>query len=161
VASLFFWTYRQTEHRRLSLPRHIQATHSVGIGQIKRLAVFATVDFSVRSPGPFCVATSLFHDVCAIEPALEVPTTEFPFGIFLIARALTWLLKFDLVMRELWRNDGGRGQEDVLVAAANNAAGFTLSFYSKRFWLGYIWISRTLSSAWLGPHRRARRRCRR
>ncbi len=82
------------------LPRHIQPAHTVRIGQIKRFAVFAAIDFGVSSPGFFCVAASLFDHVGGVEPALQVSTAEFAFGVFLVAGALSRLLEFDFVMRE-------------------------------------------------------------
>jgi hypothetical protein len=100
----------QSEHRSLSRPSHIQATGLGRIGQVERLAMLATIYFSVRSPGLFYIAASLLHDVTSVGPALQMPAAELAFGVFLIAGALSLLFDFHFVMGELLRTRrGGSG----------------------------------------------------
>jgi len=63
--------------------------------------VFAAVDFGLGSPGFLHVSALALDCVGHVGPELQVAAAEFPFFVFLVAGALTRLLNFDLVVREL------------------------------------------------------------
>jgi hypothetical protein len=98
---VFRWQ-RQPEDRNHSLSRDIHFRFH-GIRQIKRLAVFTTVDFGVWSPGFFGVPAGLLDYVFGIEPAFQMAAAELALLIFLVTGTLSRLLDFDLVMRKLGR----------------------------------------------------------
>src|SRR5450432_1388976 len=97
---LRLWRQRQSEHRNHSLPRHIHLRFS-GSRQIQRLAVFAAVDFGLRSPGFLHVAALALDGVGHVGPELQMAAAEFSLFVFLVAGALPGLLDLDLVVREL------------------------------------------------------------
>src|SRR4051812_43705667 len=51
---LLFRRQRQSKHRNHSLTSHVDLSLT-GSGKIQRLAMFAAVDFPIRSPSFFCV----------------------------------------------------------------------------------------------------------
>jgi hypothetical protein len=91
----------QPENRNLSRPRHIQTTRLLRIRQIKRLAMFAAIDFGIAPPRLLHIPARLLEHIGCVEPAFEMPTTELAFLILLIAGPLSRLLDFDLVLGEL------------------------------------------------------------
>src|SRR6266853_6097818 len=93
----------QPKPRNPPAPRHVHFGIR-GIRQIQRLAMLAPVDLGIRTPGFFRIAASLFDDILGIEPALQMPTTEFALLVFLVTRALPSLLDLHLVMRKLRRS---------------------------------------------------------
>src|SRR5437588_1703493 len=111
VASLFavLGRNRQPEHRNLPLSCHIDALHVFRVGQVQGLAIFAAIDFGVRSPGFGYVATFLLEHVSHVEPALEMPAAELSLCVLLIAGTLPHFLYFYFVMGKLRRSQRGCG----------------------------------------------------
>src|SRR6202046_3797327 len=107
---LIFRRQGQPEHRNHSLAGDIDFRF-LGIRQVKRLAVLAAVDFSIRSPGFFGVAASLLDHVLRIKPALQMSPTKLAFFVFLVTGALSRLLGLDLMMRKL-RSRARTGSRD-------------------------------------------------
>src|SRR5258708_32121196 len=66
--------------------------------------MLAAVDLGVRPPRFFRIAASLLDHILGIEPALQMPATEFALLVFLVTRALPGLLDLHLVMRKLRRS---------------------------------------------------------
>src|SRR5215471_14762862 len=90
----------QAEDRSPSLTRHIESS-ILRVGEIQSLAMFATVDFSVRSPRLFRVAALLLNNVVGVEPALQVSPAELALLVLLVAGTLAGLLDLDFVMGKL------------------------------------------------------------
>jgi len=100
---LLFRRQGQPEHRNHSLPGNIHLGFR-WIRQIKRLAVFAAVDFRIPSPGFFGVAAGLLDHVSPVGPALQMAAAELAFLVLLVAGALPVLFDLDLVMGKLRRS---------------------------------------------------------
>src|ERR1700757_2572633 len=86
----FFRRQRQPEHRDHSLSGDIHFRLR-RIGQVKRLAVFAAVNFGAGSPRFFGIAARLLEDVRGIEPALQMAAAELSLFVLLVAGALPGL----------------------------------------------------------------------
>ena len=98
--SLLFRRQRQPEDGYHALARDVGR----GLprrGQVERLAMFAAIDLSLRSPGFFSIAAGLLDYVLAVEPALQMAAAEFSFFVLLVAGALPCLLDLDLMVGEL------------------------------------------------------------
>lgn len=63
--------------------------------------MFTAVDLRVWPPGFFGIAAGLFDYVLAVEPALQMTAAKLALFVFLVTGALSSLLGFDFVMREL------------------------------------------------------------
>ena len=97
--------------------------------------MLATINFCVLAPGFLGVAASLFDHVSGVEPALQVPATEFALRVFFVAGPLPGFLDFHLVVWELRGSlrvgSNGCGQGFSSSRAANTAE-FDSKTYSTR-----------------------------
>ena len=64
---------------------------SAGFGRYRVPAMFAAVDFRVRSPGFLRVAAGALHYIGGVKPALQMAAGEFALFVFLVAGALPLL----------------------------------------------------------------------
>jgi hypothetical protein len=99
----FLRRQRQTEHGNPAFPGNVYF-RVLRTGQIQCLAMFATVDFGVLTPGFFRVATGLLNHIRSVEPAFQMSAAELAFLVLLVAGTLSRLLNLDLVMRKLRRS---------------------------------------------------------
>lgn len=98
--SPLFRRQRQPEYRNHSLPRdiHLRLPRS---RQVKRFAILAAIHFGMRSPGLLDIAALALDGVLRVRPKLQVTAAEFPFGVFLVAGALSRLLDLHFVVGKL------------------------------------------------------------
>ena len=133
-APLFFSWNRQPEHRRLSLSRDVHPTHVFRVRQIKRLAMFTAINFSVRSPLSRHVSATLLYNIVHVVPAFQVAAAQFSLGILFVAGTLSLFFDLYLVIGKLrHRYHIARGQRFPLIPHGPPLTPMQLrSFYSKR-----------------------------
>ena len=97
---LLFRRQRQSEHGNHSLAGNVDLGF-VGIGQVERLAIFAAIDFGVRSPSLLDVAALALNHVLRIEPAFQMAAAELALFVLFVAGTLSGLLDLHFVMGKL------------------------------------------------------------
>ena len=96
-----FGRHGEAKDRRLPLTCDVKPADSTWVRQIQSLAMLASINFSVRSPGLLGITAGLLHHIGAVEPSLQMSAAELAFGIFLVTGALSDFLSFHFVMRKL------------------------------------------------------------
>jgi hypothetical protein len=97
---LLLWRQCQAEYRNHSFARDVHFALP-GSRQVERLAVFAAIDFGLRSPGLLHISTIPLDRVGHVEPELQVAAAEFALGIFLVAGALPCFFDLHFVVGKL------------------------------------------------------------
>lgn len=96
-----FWREGQSKYRDTPPSGDVQPAWILRIRQVKRLAMFAAIDFGVAPPSLFDITTLPLQHIGQVKPPFQMPATRLAFFVFLVAGALPRRFNFYFVMREL------------------------------------------------------------